>query len=110
MTHLILYLVLEPVKRVLSAVLYPLAYLLRHWLRTEEEALRHEQASSVGVVLWGHRPGWKAIWFLLDDSINAEGRIRWGKDIDYCDYGNRSRFVDWLPELWRVYRDMARGL
>lgn len=34
----------------------------------------------------------------LDDSINAEGRLKFGKDIDYCEYGNRSDLVEKLPE------------
>jgi len=107
MITLCLYPLLELAKRLLSPFIYPLAYVLRHWLRTDEEALRHEQASSVGVVLWGHRPGWTWLWYWLDDSINAEGRIRWGKDIDYCDYGNRSRFVEWLPE--NAFKEFCRA-
>ena len=107
MTALCLYPLLEAAKRLLSPFVYPLAYLLRHWLRTDEEALRHEQASSVGVVLWRHRPGFGWLWYWLDDSINAEGRLRFGKDIDYCAYGNRSRFVEWLPE--GAFKEFARS-
>jgi hypothetical protein len=120
MINLLAYLIIEPVKRILSAVLYPLAYLLRHWLRTDEEALRHEQASSVGVVLWGHRPGFGWLWYWLDDSINAEGRLKFGKDIDYCAYGNRSDLVEKLPEgkfkefcrawYWSAFRNSAINL
>ena len=107
MSSLCLYPLLELAKRLLSPFVYPLAYLLRHWLRTDEEALRHEEASSVGVVLWGHTRGFGFLHAFLDDSINAEGRIRWGKDIDYCHYGNRSRFVEWLPES--AFKEFARS-
>ena len=62
MTPLLARTLLEAGKRLLSPFVYPLAYLLRHWLRTDEEALRHEEASSVGVVLWRHRPGTKFRW------------------------------------------------
>ena len=107
MITLCLYPLLEAAKRLISPFVYPLAYLLRHWLRTDEEALRHEQASSVGVVLWRHRPGWFLLAMFLDDSINAEGRIRWGKDIDYCAYGNRSDLVEKLPE--GKFKEFARS-
>ena len=44
MTALCLYPLLEAAKRLLSPFVYPLAYLLRHWLRTDEVLMRHEQA------------------------------------------------------------------
>jgi hypothetical protein len=57
-----LYLLLEPVKRVLSAVLYPLAYALRRQLRTGK-VMRPEYL---------YEPTFFPLWLMLDDSIRME--------------------------------------
>lgn len=62
MPHLLAYLLLEPVKRVASALLYPLAYALRRKLRTSE-VMRPEYL---------YRPTFAPLWLLLDDSIQME--------------------------------------
>ena len=90
MTHLILYLVLEPVKRVLSAVLYPLAYALRRQLRTGK-VMRPDYL---------YRPAFAPLWLLLDDSVFIEFGV---------DYGNREKYFpafvwasgsDFLKAYW----------
>ena len=68
--------------------------------------MRHEQAASVGVVLWKPKR-LKALWLLLDDSINAEGRLKFGKDIDYCEYAHRHPLVEKLPE--GKFKEFARA-
>ena len=45
MTHLAAHTLLEAGKRLLSPFLYPLAYLLRNYIRTDEVLMRHEQAA-----------------------------------------------------------------
>ena len=97
---------LEAGKRLLSPFLYPLAYLCRHAIRTDEVLMRHEQAAACGIVLWKPKR-FKVIWYLLDDSINAEGKVIYGKDIDYCAYGNRSDLVEKLPE--GKFKEFARA-
>ena len=69
--------------------------------------MRHEQAAACGIVLWGHREGWTWLWYLLDDSINAEGEVIYSVDIDYCAYGNRSALVEKLPD--GKFREFARS-
>jgi len=101
-----LHALLQLARRLLSPVVYPLAYLCRHTIRTDEVLMRHEQAASVGVVLWKPKR-LKALWLLLDDSINAEGRLKFGKDIDYCHYGNRSALVEKLPD--GAFKEFARA-
>ena len=106
MTPLLARTLLEAGKRLLSPFLYPLAYLCRHAIRTDEVLMRHEQAATCGIVLWKPKR-LKALWYLLDDSINAEGKVIYSVDIDYCAYGNRSRFVEWLPE--GAFKEFARS-
>ena len=62
MIILILYLLLEPVKRVASALLYPLAYALRRQLRTGK-VMRPEYL---------YEPTFFPLWLMLDDSIHME--------------------------------------
>ena len=62
MIHIILYLLLEPIKRILSAVLYPLAYALRRQLRTDK-VMRPEYL---------YEPTFFPLWLMLDDSIHME--------------------------------------
>ena len=45
MTPLLARTLLEAGKRLLSPFLYPLAYLCRHAIRTDEVLMRHEQAA-----------------------------------------------------------------
>ena len=94
MKLLALFLLLEPVKRVFSAVLYPLAYALRFH-------------ACEGSILWpGYlfHPDRVWVWVFLDDSAALE----FGKD--YADkpkyypawvdvVGGESR---WWPEGWRL--------
>jgi hypothetical protein len=82
-----LYLLLEPVKRVLSAVLYPVAYALRRVARDTSKVMRPEY-------LYSPRPFMMALWFLLDDSIHMEqGR-------EYDDSAKR-----YPATLWRAHND-----
>ena len=106
MLQLLAYLILESVKRVVTLPLYPLAYLLRHQLRTDDILITHP---VLGACCYCPAPGLLRglLWLLLDDSINIEGRRRFGRDIDYCAYGNRSRFVEWLPES--AFKEFARS-
>lgn len=84
MTHLLAYLLLEPAKRVLSALLYPLAYALRRWLRC---------AKMISPGFLYHTPFWP-LWLFLDDSIFMEqGR-------EYDDKEKRYPAV-----LWRWHND-----
>ncbi|HSW49200.1 MAG TPA: hypothetical protein VLH09_03450 [Bryobacteraceae bacterium] len=106
MTRLLAMPIWIAVQRLLGLALYPIAYALRHSIRTDEVLMRHEQAATCGVVLWKPRQ-FKALWLLLDDSINAEGQIVYGKDIDYCHYGNRSDLVEKLPD--GKFKEFARS-
>ena len=106
MTRLLAMPIWIAVQRLLGLALYPIAYALRHAIRTDEVLMRHEQAASVGVVLWWPRD-YKLLWLLLDDSINAEGRLKFGKDIDYCAYGNRNKWIEKLPD--GTFKEFARS-
>lgn len=106
MTRLLLMPIWIAVQRLFGLALYPIAYALRHSIRTDEVLLRHEQAAACGVVLWKPKR-LKALWLFLDDSINAEGKIIYGKDIDYCAYGNRSDLVEKLPD--GKFKEFARA-
>lgn len=88
MLHLLIYLALEPVKRVLSAVLYPMAYVLRFYARE-------------GSILW---PGylfnydWLLVWMFLDDSAALE----FGKE-----YANKPKYYPaWV---WNTGSDFLRA-
>ena len=81
---ILVYLLLEPVKRVVSALLYPLAYALRRQLRTGE-VMRPDYL---------YRPAFAPLWLLLDDSIEMEQ----GKDYD--DKAKRYPTI-----LWRCHND-----
>lgn len=106
MTRLALYPLLILAQRLVGLALYPIAYALRHEIRTDEVFMRHEQAATCGVVLWWPRD-YKLLWLLLDDSINAEGKLLYQKDIDYCHYGNRNDLVEKLPE--GKFKEFARA-
>ena len=59
---LLIFICLEPVKRIVSLCLYPLIYPFRAKLRTK-------------AILWKtylFKPAFKPLWFFLDDSINME--------------------------------------
>lgn len=85
---LILYIGLEPVKRVLSPFLYPVAYAFRWRLRA-----RGKDTPRLWVKLWEpylFKPSFLPLWLLLDDSL----RYSQGKEYD----DNEKRYPGWL---WR---------
>lgn len=65
MIHLLLYLALEPVKRVLSAVLYPVAYAFRRHVRTTDKLWD-------GYLYQPKRDLRLLLWLFLDDSAAIE--------------------------------------
>ena len=83
MLYLLAYLLLEPLKRVASAVVYPLAYAVRRRLRA---------APALNDLLY-HTDFWP-LWLFLDDSIHMEqGR-------EYDDKAKRYPAV-----MWRWHND-----
>jgi hypothetical protein len=62
MLYLAAYLLLEPVKRVLSAVLYPVAYALRR-------SVRFHGSMWPEYLYW---PRFTPLWVFLDDSVEME--------------------------------------
>lgn len=107
MTDIIIMPVFEGVKRVIGLCLYPVAYALRHYIRTDEVMIEHKQAAACGAVCWRPRAGWGALWAILDDSINLEGRMIYARDIDYHNSGKRSSLVEKLPE--GAFKEFARS-
>ena len=96
MLHLLAYLLLEPVKRVLSAVLYPVAYALRHKVRYQT-LTPIDWRDYLRLPLHGY---WWPLWLLLDDSVFIEFGV---------DYGNREKYFpafvwasgsDFLKAYW----------
>lgn len=88
MLHLLLYLALEPVKRVLSAVLYPVAYRYAEEIRQTLLQLRPGllgAPSSVWTAFW---------WLLLDDSV-------------WCSYGWDFAINDKYYPAWILKRGPA---
>lgn len=81
MIYLILFLILEPIKRILSPILYPLAFVLRVRLRKEK-------------VMWDrylYVPTFKPLWFFLND----------GEKLCYgVEYANQEKYYPgWV---WRI--------
>lgn len=87
MEHIILFLLLEPVKRVISALLYPVAYALRRQLRTDK-VMRPEYL---------YEPTFFPLWLMLDDSI----RMETGEDCARQD----NKYPAWVLSLgWKWLR------
>lgn len=88
MAYLVLYLILEPVKRVLSALLYPAIYPLRRLLRNEK-------------MLWPeylYRTNFWPLWLFLDDSIFMEFNT---------DFAGRAKYYPAV--IWRTGSDFLRS-
>ena len=90
MINLSAFLLLEPVKRVVSALLYPLAYALRRQLRTGK-VMRPEYL---------YEPAFFPLWLLLDDSIRMEtGEDRANQPGKYPAWVNALGW-NWLKCYW----------
>jgi len=97
---ILIFLVLELIKRPRGWVLYPLAYALRYWSRTYKphaDTFYRERIYTAprNPIKW-------FFWIWLDDSV----QIEFGKE--YCPKANKmSNWVEWLSE--GAFKEFARS-